>query len=64
MPFNAGHKRVAVIGSDSPDIPLEYIETAFSILKESQGSLILGPATDGGYYLIAMDRLIKLHSRG
>ena len=57
--FNAGHKRVAVIGSDSPDIPLEYIETAFSMLKESQGSLILGPATDGGYYLIAMDRLIK-----
>lgn len=54
-----GFKRVVIIGSDSPDLPLEYIETAFSILKESQGSLILGPATDGGYYLIAMDRLIK-----
>src|SRR3972149_2924412 len=49
--FNSGHKRAVVMGSDSPDIPLEYIETSFSMLKESQGSLILGPATDGGYYL-------------
>lgn len=62
--FNAGRKKVAVIGSDSPDLPVEYIETSFSMLKESQGSLVLGPAFDGGYYLIAMDRLIKTPFEG
>src|SRR3990170_1417796 len=62
--FNSGHKRAVVMGSDSPDIPLEYIESSFSMLKESQGSLVLGPATDGGYYLVAMDRLIKTPFEG
>ncbi|HZX35319.1 MAG TPA: TIGR04282 family arsenosugar biosynthesis glycosyltransferase [Thermodesulfobacteriota bacterium] len=62
--FNSGHNRVAIMGSDSPDIPLEYIETAFSMLKESHGGLVLGPATDGGYYLIAMDRLMKAPFEG
>lgn len=62
--FNSGHKRAAVIGSDSPDLPIEYIETSFSMLKESHGSLVLGPAFDGGYYLIAMDRLIKTPFEG
>src|SRR3990172_11072455 len=31
--FNSGHKRAVVVGIDSPDIPLEYIESSFSILK-------------------------------
>ena len=62
--FNVGHKKVAIMGSDSPDIPREYIETAFSILKESPESLVLGPATDGGYYLIAMDMLMKAPFEG
>lgn len=62
--FNAGHKRAAVMGSDSPDLPIEYIESSFSMLKESPKSLVLGPATDGGYYLIAMDRLIKIPFEG
>ena len=62
--FNSGHKRAVVMGSDSPDIPLEYIETSFSMLKQSPGSLVLGPAFDGGYYLIAMDRLMKASFEG
>ncbi len=55
--FSKRYARVAVIGSDSPDIPLKFIEKAFEELDLDQGSLILGPATDGGYYLIAMGRL-------
>ena len=42
----------AVIGSDSPDIPLAYIKRAFVKLKHRD--VVLGPAVDGGYYLIAL----------
>lgn len=55
--FAKGYKKVVVIGSDSPDMPIEYIKTAFDKLKD--GRVVFGPAEDGGYYLIAMDRLYK-----
>lgn len=44
--------RVVVIGSDSPTLPREYIETAFDQL--GQHDVVLGPATDGGYYLLGI----------
>lgn len=43
-------ERVVVIGSDSPTLPREYVEQAFEMLKSAD--CVLGPATDGGYYLI------------
>ena len=52
--FAAGADRVAAIGSDCPDItPLDFV-TAEQLLAEHD--LVLGPATDGGYWLIAMNR--------
>lgn len=42
----------AIIGSDSPDLPLSYIKRAFIKLKHKD--VVLGPASDGGYYLIAL----------
>ncbi len=48
--FADGYRRVVIIGSDSPSLPKEYIEKAF----QSTADLILGPSTDGGYYLIGM----------
>lgn len=51
--FASGFKKVVVIGSDSPDIPLRYIEDAFKAL--GRASLVLGPAKDGGYYLVGMN---------
>ncbi|MEE9542400.1 MAG: TIGR04282 family arsenosugar biosynthesis glycosyltransferase, partial [Thermodesulfobacteriota bacterium] len=57
--FDAGYKRVAVIGSDSPDLDPELIAKGFTLLKENAGKVVIGPAMDGGYYLIAMDRLDK-----
>ncbi|HYC21668.1 MAG TPA: TIGR04282 family arsenosugar biosynthesis glycosyltransferase [Candidatus Bathyarchaeia archaeon] len=48
----AGWRRVAIIGSDSPQIPLATVERAFALLDGAD--LVLGPAEDGGYYLIAM----------
>lgn len=46
--------KAVLIGSDSPTIPMEYVELAFSRLEESD--CVLGPATDGGYYLIGLRR--------
>jgi glycosyltransferase A (GT-A) superfamily protein (DUF2064 family) len=36
-----------------PDITPERIATAVAHLKRDPGALVLGPAHDGGYYLIA-----------
>lgn len=47
-----GHPSTIVIGSDSPHITREIIVQAREALQESD--VVLGPADDGGYYLIAM----------
>jgi hypothetical protein len=44
-----GH-RVAVIGADSPTLPPAYVRWAFARLEHADA--VLGPADDGGYYLI------------
>ena len=51
--FSIGYKKIAIIGADSPDLPTEYIEKSFLLLK-GKTRLVIGPAEDGGYYLIAM----------
>jgi rSAM/selenodomain-associated transferase 1 len=48
--FDMGFKRVVLIGSDIPDLPMEFIQEAFTFLKKSD--VVIGPAYDGGYYLI------------
>ena len=48
--FAAGSRRVVLIGSDSPDLPLEYISRAFEQLQSH--AVVLGPSDDGGYYLV------------
>ena len=47
-----GFGRTIVISSDSPHIGLASIEHAEQALDEAD--IVLGPADDGGYYLIAM----------
>ena len=47
--------RVAAVGSDHPGLSLERVRTAFARL-EAGADVVLGPAVDGGYYLIAVDR--------
>jgi glycosyltransferase A (GT-A) superfamily protein (DUF2064 family) len=44
---------VVVIGSDSPNLPAAYIRSAFDQLDQG-ADLVLGPAEDGGYYLIGL----------
>ncbi|MEW5733422.1 MAG: TIGR04282 family arsenosugar biosynthesis glycosyltransferase [Thermodesulfobacteriota bacterium] len=48
--FSRGIRAAVCLGSDAPDLPLEHVALAFSWLK-GDGS-VLGPAGDGGYYLI------------
>lgn len=47
-----GGARAVIIGSDSPDLPIQYIRRAFQRLKHKD--VVLGPATDGGYYLVGL----------
>ena len=49
-PVDEDGQRLVLIGSDSPTLPCEIIESAFSLLEKCD--CVLGPATDGGYYLI------------
>ena len=48
----AGYDAVCFIGADSPTLPEGTIDAAFTEL--SNHDLAIGPAQDGGYYLIAM----------
>jgi len=48
--FSQGAERVVVIGSDSPTLPRTSLDAAFAQLADHD--LVLGPAEDGGYYLL------------
>ncbi len=50
--LSESHRKVAFLGSDSPTLPLDWIEQAFNKLAE--GSVAIGPTTDGGYYLLGL----------
>jgi len=52
--FDAGFERVSLIGSDLPDLPADLMCEAFRRLETDDA--VLGPATDGGYYLIGLRR--------
>ena len=41
---------VVLVGSDSPDLPVAFLERAFAALQSHD--VVLGPTRDGGYYLI------------
>ena len=48
--FSDGFASVVIIGSDIPDLPPEVFAEAFAALDNS--GAVIGPAADGGYYLI------------
>jgi rSAM/selenodomain-associated transferase 1 len=47
---------VAAIGSDHPSLSRDHLERAFDLLETRRADVVLGPAHDGGYYLIAARR--------
>jgi rSAM/selenodomain-associated transferase 1 len=54
--FAAGMTAGVLIGSDCPELNAPLMAEAFQLLR--QHDLVLGPALDGGYYLIGVRRLI------
>ncbi len=52
--FGRGARRAAVVGTDVPRLSREDVRQAFEGLDAHD--LVLGPATDGGYYLLALKR--------
>jgi uncharacterized protein len=54
--LGVGFDAVAMIGSDLPNLPSLHVSTALNILARRPGALVLGPAEDGGYYLIGATR--------
>lgn len=55
--FERGYESVAIIGTDSPDLPVSFIEEAFLSLEDTYLDAVFGPSEDGGYYLLALKRL-------
>lgn len=50
--FEHGSTEVIIIGSDCFEITADIINNAFDSLKNYE--IVIGPATDGGYYLLGM----------
>ncbi len=52
--LDGGARAVVVVGTDSPTLPVDYVEQAFGELERAD--VVLGPAADGGYYLVGCGR--------
>jgi len=48
--FELGYRGALITGSDSPDLPLSYLKTGITALKQQQ--VVIGPSDDGGYYAL------------
>lgn len=54
--FKNGYRRVVIIGSDCAELTTPLLQQAFDALHKS--SVLIGPATDGGYYLLGLTELL------
>ncbi|MBD2073249.1 TIGR04282 family arsenosugar biosynthesis glycosyltransferase [Phormidium sp. FACHB-592] len=54
--FDSGMKAAVIIGTDCPELTTALLVEAFQALQQTD--LVLGPAADGGYYLIGLRRLV------
>lgn len=52
--FSEGYRKAVIIGSDSPDLPADIIDLGFTSLRSHD--VVIGPSSDGGYYLIGFDK--------
>jgi hypothetical protein len=52
--FNHKIEKTIIIGTDCPDLTQNLIEEAFLALNSQD--VVLGPASDGGYYLIGLSQ--------
>jgi rSAM/selenodomain-associated transferase 1 len=52
--FAVGYRLVCLINADSPTLPTDLLVEAVHCLQEPGDRVVLGPAADGGYYLIGL----------
>lgn len=55
IPFKNEYKDVIMIGADCYELTQQHIEKAFEALTANH-DFVIGPANDGGYYLIGMKK--------
>lgn len=55
--FQDGMKKVVIVGTDCPELSDLLVREAFQRLDNNE--VVLGPAKDGGYYLIGLKRLVE-----
>ena len=53
---HVGYRQVIVVGSDIATLRAASIRKACELLERNRCDLVLGPADDGGYYLIGLGR--------
>ncbi|MGF1670473.1 MAG: TIGR04282 family arsenosugar biosynthesis glycosyltransferase [Balneolaceae bacterium] len=54
--FHDNFKRIVIIGSDCPSISENHLKQAYRELADND--VVLGPSSDGGYYLLGMNQFI------
>ena len=52
--LEAGHDCVLLVNGDSPTLPPRFLTQAIEALRAPGDCMVLGPASDGGYYLIGL----------
>jgi len=54
--LGTGYRAVVLLNGDSPGLPPAYLDQALTLLDEADSArVVLGPAVDGGFYLIGTD---------
>lgn len=54
MVFDKGYDRIITLGNDSPHLTHAHIEEAYLALQQER--LVIGPSSDGGFYLMGLHR--------
>ena len=49
----SGHDSAILIGCDCPELTVEYLDKAFTVLEQNN-DVVFGPAIDGGYVLVGL----------
>ena len=52
--LDTGHRGALAIDSDTPTLPLEFLQQALDLIVTPEIDVVLGPTEDGGYYLIGL----------
>ena len=61
--FGEGVERAVAVGSDHSTLPARHIARGFGALAGGTATLVLGPARDGGYYAVGLQRAVWPEAR-